>query len=145
MALLLPNGNYVKIDLNGNYDIYASKADRTANKNALTQDEVLKLYDGKISAIIGDEERMHYDQDGAMKEAQPWIDEKLSYVNNFASLNPNGDYPLLQACVEGSIGDTIPRLVERGSFARKADTLKDQYDWLKKSGIFGDPKKIKKA
>jgi hypothetical protein len=55
MALLLPNGNYFKLELNGNYTIFKNKTARNKIKKATSSKMVIDKYEEIINKLYSPE------------------------------------------------------------------------------------------
>ena len=142
MALKLKNKQYIKVDANGNYTIYASEQARTAEKslNGLTPDDIIKKYIKIIESMKLDEERWYYDPSFSAEISQ-WEEELRRYTDNLSTGTTGQEYPLMKKYIN-KIDRTIPQIVARGTFNINANSAKEVYEIIKKYKIWAGAKDV---
>ena len=141
MALLLPNNQYVKFNLDGSYVIYETADIRLKNKKACSISSVIAKYSEILQKLFQDHEQMYYDPNYP-KEIQNWVDEAALYKASVHEGNLKVKLPLIKKYIK-NVNDTIPRIVSRGRLRVTATTIEGIYKEIKQRQVFGTIDEVK--
>lgn len=135
MALKLTDSNYyIKLDLQGNFIIYRTSKDRSAEKKAPKFNEISAKYDFIIKNLRKDNERRYYDPN-FNKEIAAWEKEAEYYNNSHVQGIHTTGFPLMSKYFS-NIEKSLPNIVSIGRIFVKGETLAEVYEYVKKVGYF---------
>ena len=141
MALLIKkNNNYIRLELDGTYYIYASSKDRTAEKKATTPREVNNKYWNLLTKLSLDKEALHY-VPNARKYLEDLEAEHKRYCQNCGKKITTEHYPLMKKYIK-DVDKTIPNIIDSGRIGVQGETLEDVYNFIKKYKVFGETEDI---
>lgn len=135
MALLNKDKNYIKLNIDGTYDIYADINERLKEKNSLiTFDAVVSKYTEIVNSLLRDEERIYYDAVEWQKEYYAWDNEMQNFIYDYKAKNGASSYPLIEQYFD-NVADIIPKVIQSGFIVFNADTVQKIYELSKEYGI----------
>lgn len=142
MALLIKD-SYIKLDIDGTYTIYKTKAARNRIKKTTNFEDVINKY-YEILDKLTLPEYIYYNQN-AYKEIAIWKAEFNYYYYNLTNSIYGAKYPLMEKYIP-DIAKTIPEIISTGKLgylAARVNTLEELYKLVKEKEIFGPKEETK--
>ena len=141
MALLNQSEEYIKLNTNGSYDIYASLEDRENVKNSTPFEIIKNKYQEIIETYISDEERQYYDATAWQQEYWAWDEEYQRYLYDAQLAKGATAYPLMEQYYP-DIAKTIPNIIQSGSIVVEAETGEEIYEIAKERKYWGETEDV---
>ena len=141
MALLNQNEEYIKLNTNGSYDIYASQEDREKVKNSTPFEIIKNKYQEIIDSYLADEERQYYDSKAWQQEYWAWDEEYQRYLYDIQLAKGAGEYPLM-AQYYPDIANSVPNIIQSGSIVVEAETGEEIYEIAKERKYWGETEDV---
>lgn len=141
MALLNDKEEYIKLNTNGDYDIYATQEDRNNVKNSTPFEVIRQKYEELISDLDADEERQYYDSKAWDIEYSGWRDEYNRYLYDIQLAKGATSYPLMERYYP-DIAKTVPNIVQSGSIVVEAETGEEIYEIAKERKYWGETEDV---
>lgn len=141
MALLNDKEEYIKLNTNGDYDIYATQQNRENVKNSTSPVTIKSKYEQIITNLDNDEERKYYDAKAWQEEYALWRNEYQRYLYDIQLAKGATTYPLMKQYYT-DIEDTIPNIIQSGSIVVEAETGKEIYEIAKERKYWGETEDI---
>ena len=136
MALLNQNEEYIKLNTNGSYDIYATQEDREKLKSSTPFETIKNKYREIIDNLFADEERQYYDSKAWEQEHQGWESEFQRYLYDVQLAKGAGEYPLM-AQYYPDIANSVPNIIQSGSIVVETETGEQIYEIAKERKYWG--------
>lgn len=141
MALLKTTSKqYIKVELDGHFVIYASEQERLLEKNATPFTKVVQKYESKIKELSKNKERLYYDPK-YFELVTAWKQEFETYMIAYRKKDYTKNFPLMKKYIK-DISNTIPKIVNRGRIGVRGQTLGEVYIFVKAIKIFSDVEDI---
>lgn len=140
MALLTTNNCYIKLNIDGNYSIYKTKADRSAELKKTNSEAIIKKYEQLLNEATPTEERGYY-VPNAYDNYNKINEEFHRYLYNLSINNVTDTYPIMHEYYK-TVEKTIPEIVATGKLPFKANTLEELYNKIKQYKVFGETEDI---
>ena len=137
MALINLNGNYIKLNSDGKYTVYASAEARKKIKESTPGATIISKYKELLADLLSQEEFIYYDPKSFNEVYQPLIEEYSRYENDFKYHVIGNSYPIMSEYYP-DVADSIPEIVEGGRICRLNDSIEDAYIKAKKVKRFGE-------
>ena len=137
MAFLNSASKYIKLNLDGTFEIYASQEARLRVKQATPCETILEKYRTVARELEADLEFRYYDPEGFAQKYDPWIAEHQRYEYNLSLYITDEEYPLM-AEYYSDVADSIPQIVEAGSIDISDETVAKIYIKAKQRNYWGD-------
>ena len=141
MALLNQSEEYIKLNTNGSYDIYASLEDRENVKNSTPFETIKNKYQEIIDTYISDEERQYYDSTAWQQEYWAWDAEYQRYLYDVQLAKGATSYPLMEQYYP-DIAKTVPNIIQSGSIVVEAETGEEIYEIAKERKYWGETEDV---
>lgn len=141
MALLNEKEEYIKLNTNGDYDIYATQQDRENVKNSTPFEVIKQKYEQLINDLEADEERQYYDSQAWDTEYLGWRNEYQRYLYDIQLAKGATAYPLMEQYYP-DIAKTVPNIIQSGSIVVKAETGKEIYEIAKERKYWGETEDV---
>lgn len=141
MALLNQSEEYIKLNTNGSYDIYASLEDRENIKNATPFEIIKTKYQEIIDSYLADEERQYYDSTAWQQEFWSWDEEYKRYLYDIQLAKGATSYPLM-AQHYPDIANSVPNIIQSGSIVVETETGAEIYEIAKERKYWGETEDI---
>lgn len=141
MALLNEKEEYIKLNTNGDYDIYASQEDREKVKHSTPYIVIKEKYEQLISDLDADEERQYYDSKAWDIEYSGWRDEYNRYLYDVQLAKGGTSYPLM-AQYYPDIANSVPNIIQSGSIVIETETGEQIYEIAKERKYWGETEDV---
>jgi len=114
MALLNQDKKYIKVNIDGSFDIYPTKEFRDKVKRASPFEIIKNKYEEIIRELREDYERQYYDTEAWNNEYISWTDEFNRYMYDYQLKKGGKEYPLIKEYYS-DVSDSIPNILQSGS------------------------------
>ena len=141
MALLNQSEEYIKLNTNGSYDIYASQEDREKLKSSTPFETIKNKYREIIDNLFADEERQYYDSKAWEQEHQQWDKEYQRYLYDIELAKGATSYPLMEQYYP-DIANSVPNIIQSGSIEIEAETGEEIYQIAKENKYWGETEDV---
>ena len=161
MALLNIQNKYIKLYINGEYEIYESIEDRNSNKNAIYFEDVIKKYEElkenstqelnqytNTLNLTDDDYKNNDKLDTLLKKdlklkhlVEYDINLNIEYNNYLYALQCKNkklySYPIMEK-IYFNVKESIPHVIEAGVINLKGNSLEEIYNNAKIENVFGE-------
>lgn len=137
MAFLNSANKYIKLNLDGAFEIYSSQEARLRVKQATPCEIIIEKYRTIARELEADLEFRYFDPIGFAHKYDPWIAEYLRYEYNLSMYIVGEDYPLMSEFYP-DVADSIPHIIESGSIDLSGEALTELYNKAKERKYWGD-------
>lgn len=141
MALLNDKNEYIKVNTNGSYDIYATEKDRENIKTSTPSEVIKAKYIQIIASLEADEERQYYDSHAWNVEYLDWRGEYNRYLYDIQLAKGATSYPLMEQYYP-DIAKTVPNIIQSGSIVVEAETGEEIYEIAKERKYWGETEDV---
>lgn len=137
MALLNTAGRYIRLSLDGTYEVYTSEIARNKVKTSTSSETIIAKYRELIIDLEQQEDYSYYDFENFCAEYLPLLDEYYSYCYNLTNYITTQDYPIM-AKIYPDVADSIPEIIEVGRIPQTNISLDEAYIKAKQLERFGE-------
>ncbi len=137
MALINSKGNYIKLELDGKYIIYASAEARKKIKESTPGETILLKYKELLADLLGQEEFKYYDPEGFYEVYQPLAEEYSKYEEDLKYSTTGNSYPIMSK-IYPDVSESIPEIIGAGRICRSNKSVEDAYIKAKQIKRFGE-------
>ena len=137
MALINSKNLYIKLDTDGNYEVYASEEARARVKQSTSCEVILAKYEELLGELLKQEELKYYDTEGFNAKYNPLYEEFCRYCRNLTKHITGQEYPII-AKIYPDVADSIPEIVEGGKVVLSSSSQEEAYLKAKQLKLFGE-------
>lgn len=137
MALLNSKGQYIKLAVDGGYEVYASQEARSRTKNSTPSESILAKYRELLVNLATQEEFSYYDPAGFTEAYSTLQDEYHRYERALILHKTGESYPLM-AAIYPDVEFSIPEIIEAGCLPRNYKDVEEAYLIAKERNRFGE-------
>lgn len=139
MALINTKGNYIKLKVDGSYEVYTSGEARDRVKTATSSEVILTKYRELIANLEKPElaEFRYYDLEGFAAMYDPLVKEYRKYSHNLNNYITGNEYPIM-AEIYSDVADSIPEIVDAACIPHEYKDVEEAYLVAKRLKRFGE-------
>ena len=140
MALINKDGQYIKLDKGGAFEIYPSEEARLRAKKSTSPQIILKKYFEIISDLYSPKyDELHYYGNGEFDNLfRGWMTEYQHYQHNYSNHIVGEEYPLM-AEYYPDVADSIPQILVAGTVGNyHLDSAEESYIQAKQDKMWGE-------
>jgi hypothetical protein len=137
MALVNSENLYIKLEVDGSFEIYSSEEARLKIKQSTTGETILAKYRELITELEQQSDFMYYDPKGFVAQYALLQKEYQRYCYNFTNHIVGQEYPIMTE-IYPDVTESIPEIIEAGQTLLDGNSLEELYVNAKQVKRFGE-------